>query len=218
MQDIFDAIASIVWDINLILQLVATITGILCVYLQTREKILAWPFGIVSVSISAYIFAQSGLYSDVILHMVYVVLNIYGWWNWHTSRRSNTSLAPILLLAKKAWVIWAITIVIGTGVLGVLMGHYTDASVPYFDAFTTVGSLVAQYLLAKKILQNWILWILVDVVAINVYIYKEIYIIAFLFLVYLMLSTKGYFDWKKQHKRQQSQFNNESHQSITLSP
>jgi nicotinamide mononucleotide transporter len=218
MQHIFDAFASIVWDTNLILQLVATITGILCVYLQTREKILAWPFGIISVSISAYIFLQSGLYSDVILHMVYVVLNIYGWWNWHTSRRSDTSLAPILLLTKQAWFIWAITIVIGTGVLGVLMGHYTNASVPYFDAFTTVGSLVAQYLLAKKILQNWILWILVDVVAINVYIYKEIYIIAFLFLVYLMLSTKGYFDWKKQHKRQQSQFNNESHQSITLSP
>ena len=133
---------------------------------------------------------------------MYVVLNIYGWWNWHASRKSESSLAPILLLSKQDWFIWPITIVIGTGVLGALMGHYTDASVPYFDAFTTVGSLVAQYLLAKKVLQNWTLWILVDVVAINVYIYKEIYIIAFLFFVYLLLCIKGRFDWKKQYKLQ----------------
>ena len=203
IQEIYDAIAAIVWDGNLILQLAATVTGILCVYLQTREKILAWPFGIASVTISVFIFAQSGLYSDVILHLVYVILNVYGWWNWHTRRKSDTSLAPILVLSKQDWIIWPITIVIGTGLLGALMGYYTDASVPYFDAFTTVGSLVAQYLLAKKVLQNWALWILVDVVAINVYIYKEIYIIAFLFSVYLILCIKGHFDWKRQFKLQQ---------------
>lgn len=202
VQNIIDGISSIVWDTNLILQLVATVTGILCVYLQTREKILAWPFGIVSVTISVYIFAQSGLYSDVILHLVYVVLNIYGWWNWAASRRSASDTAPILLMTKQGWFAWSITIVIGTGLLGAMMGYYTDASVPYFDAFTTVGSLVAQYLLAKKVLQNWTLWILVDVVAINVYIYKEIYIIAFLFFVYLLLCIKGHFDWKKQYKLQ----------------
>ncbi len=205
MQDIFDAITSIVWDTNLILQLVATVTGILCVYLQTREKILAWPFGIVSVTISVYIFAQSGLYSDVILHLVYVVLNIYGWWNWAARRQSDSANAPITILTRQGWIIWSITIVIGTGLLGALMGHYTDASVPYFDAFTTVGSLVAQYLLAKKVLQNWSLWILVDIVAINVYIYKEIYIIAFLFFVYLLLCIKGHFDWKMQYKIQVTQ-------------
>jgi len=203
ITDIFDAFNSIVWDANLILQLVATVTGILCVYLQTREKILAWPFGIVSVTISVYIFTESGLYSDVILHLVYVVLNIYGWWNWAASRRSDSAAAPILTMSKQGWILWPLVIVIGTGILGALMGHYTDASVPYFDAFTTVGSLVAQYLLAKKIFQNWSLWILVDVVAINVYIYKEIYIIAFLFFVYLLLCIKGHFDWKKQFKLQE---------------
>jgi len=202
IQEIFDAFSSIDWDTNLILQLIATVTGILCVYLQTREKILAWPFGIVSVSISVYIFMQSALYSDVILHLIYVVLNIYGWWNWSTSRQSDTSIAPIAALTRTAWIIWPIIIIIGTALVGTLMGQYTDASLPYFDAFTTVGSLVAQYLLAKKVLQNWTLWILVDVVAINVYIYKEIYIIAFLFFVYLILCVKGHFDWKKQFRLQ----------------
>jgi nicotinamide mononucleotide transporter len=201
-QEIFDSIAGIEWDSSLILQLVATFSGILCVYLQTREKILAWPFGIISVSISVFIFMQSGLYSDVILHLVYVVLNIYGWWVWSTHRRSDSDLAPIISLRKRDWILWSIVIVTGSFLLGALMSRYTDASVPFFDAFTTVGSLVAQFLLAKKVLQNWMLWILVDVVAINVYIYKEIYIIAFLFFVYLLLSTKGHFDWKKQHRLQ----------------
>jgi len=202
MQEIFDAIARIQWSTSLILQLIATVSGVLCVYLQTREKIMAWPFGIISVSISIYIFMQSGLYSDVLLHLVYVFLNIYGWWVWSTNRRSDADTAPIVRLTKQAWIIWPLVIVIGTGVLGSLMGEYTDASVPFFDAFTTVGSLVAQFLLARKVLQNWMLWILVDVVAINVYIYKEIYIIAFLFFVYLLLSAKGHFDWKKQYALQ----------------
>lgn len=199
IQEIFDVIAGVEWSISLILQLVATVSGILCVYLQTREKILAWPFGIISVSISIYIFMQSGLYSDVLLHLVYVFLNIYGWWIWSTRRRSTADIAPISLITNQGGIIWILAIVSGTILLGTLMGQYTDASLPYFDAFTTVGSLVAQFLLAKKVLQNWLLWILVDVVAINVYIYKEIYIIAFLFFVYLLLSAKGYFDWKKQY-------------------
>lgn len=195
-------LSSIVWDANLVLQLIATVTGILCVYLQTREKILAWPFGIISVTISVYIFLQSGLYSDVILHLVYVVLNIYGWWHWHAARQSEALPAPINILSKNGRYVWSIVILIGTIALGTVMRHYTDASVPYFDAFTTVGSLVAQYLLAKKVLQNWSLWILVDVVAVNVYIYKELYIIAFLFFVYLVLCVKGHLDWKRQFKLQ----------------
>jgi nicotinamide mononucleotide transporter len=202
MQEIIDFISGITWDMDLVLQLLATVTGILCVYLQTREKILAWPFGIVSVSISVYIFLQSGLYSDVILHVVYIGLNVYGWWVWSTKRRSDNDVAPIVQLTNHQWIIWPIAIFIGAAILGTLMGHYTDASLPYFDAFTTIGSLVAQYLLAKKVFQNWALWIIVDVVAVNVYIYKELYIIAFLFFVYLLLCIKGHFDWKKQYELQ----------------
>ncbi|MDX1479831.1 MAG: nicotinamide riboside transporter PnuC, partial [Saprospiraceae bacterium] len=91
---------------------------------------------------------------------------------------------------------------VGTAALGYGMGHYFGASLSYFDAFTTMGSFIAQYLLARKILQNWLLWIIVDVVAVSVYTYKGIYIIAGLFAVYLVLCIKGYADWKKSLRQQ----------------
>jgi nicotinamide mononucleotide transporter len=183
-----------------ILEIIATVAGILCVYLQTKEKIIAWPFGILSVSISVFIFFRSALYSDVILHIVYIFLNIYGWWNWAHARKSENEEAPILILAKQGYFIWPFIIICGTGLLGFIMKEYAGADLAYFDAFTTVGSLVAQYLLARKILQNWILWIVVDVVAINVYLYKGLHYFAFLFFIYLLLCIKGYLDWRKHLK------------------
>ncbi len=179
-----------------VMEIVATVSGILCVYLQTREKIIAWPFGILSVTLSAIIFHHSRLYSDLILHVVYIFLNIYGWWHWSVKRSSDTGIAPVRLLKNTEYALWTIVIVAGTTALGTAMSAWTDADLPYFDAFTTTGSLVAQFLLARKILQNWLLWIIVDIVAINVYLYKGLYYFAFLFFVYLLLCIKGYRDWR----------------------
>lgn len=182
---------------QLALEIIAALTGIGCVYLQTREKILAWPLGIVSVSVSIYLFFHSQLYSDVLLHVVYVILNVYGWWNWANRRVTPDQPAPILQLGKSGWVVWPLVLAAGTYALGYVMGTYLGASLPFFDAFTTVGSFIAQFLLARKVLQNWLLWIVVDVVAVNVYIYKGLYVIALLFAVYLVLCIKGYIDWKR---------------------
>ena len=185
-------------DFLKILEIIAVISGILCVYLQTQEKILAWPFGILSVSLSVIIFIDAKLYSDVLLHLVYIFLNIYGWWNWIFQRKKgHTETAPILLLKGGQILLWSLVVAAGTFFLGSGMGIYTDAELPYFDAFTTSGSLVAQYLLARKVLHNWLLWIIVDLVAVNVYLYKGLYFFSFLFFVYLLLCIKGYLDWRR---------------------
>ena len=186
-------------DIYKILEIIATISGIACVYLQTREKIMAWPFGILSVSLSVVIFYQSKLYSDLMLHLVYVGLNIYGWWHWRR-RGTDVNPAPILKLKTAEWIGSIILVIVGTSALGSVMKSYTDADLPYFDAFTTAGSLVAQYILARKILENRLVWIVVDVVAINMYLYKGLHFIAFMFFVYLLLCIKGYIDWKRRLK------------------
>lgn len=189
-------------SLDLILQIIAAVTGVGCVYLQTQEKILAWPLGIISVGVSIYVFYTSRLYSDVLLHVVYVVLNIYGWWNWVQKRQSEEAVAPILQMQRSGYLLWTLVIAVGTLTLGTLMQRWFGASLSYFDAFTTVGSFVAQFLLARKVMQNWTLWIIVDIVAINIYIYKGIYIIAALFAVYLVLCIKGYFDWRKSYRLQ----------------
>ena len=186
-----------------LLEIIAVISGIICVVLQAREKIAAWAFGILSVSISCFIFYHSKLYSDLLLHIVYIFLNIYGWYNW-SRRRVDDSNSPILILKKQGIFISAAVVAAITLALGYTMGRFTDADLYYFDAFTTAGSLVAQYLLAKKYLQNWMLWIIVDLVAVPVYLYKGLYLFSFLFFVYLVICVYGLINWKKLIKTQES--------------
>ncbi|MCB0572476.1 MAG: nicotinamide mononucleotide transporter [Phaeodactylibacter sp.] len=179
-----------------VMEFIAVVSGIIHVFLLTREKIIAWPFGILTVSLYIYIFAESKLYSDVILHVVYVVLNIFGWWNW-ARRGAGTIHVPITRLSKQEIGAWAGLILVGFVAWGYVMGANTDASYPYGDAFTTVASLIAQFLLARKKIENWLIWIIVDVVAIAIYALKGLYLTTGLYAVYLLLSTKGFLDWRR---------------------
>ena len=178
-------------------ELIATITSIIAVFLQAKERIIAWPIAVFSVAILAYIFLENKLYSDFGLHVIYIFLNLYGWYIW-SNPQSGQNLVETKNLSRMAKFVIASAVVLGTLLLGYSVEKFTDADLPFFDAFTTSGSLVAQYLLAKKYLENWILWIIVDLVAIPVYVYKELYYIAFLFLVFLVICSWGYIEWKKK--------------------
>jgi len=180
-----------------VFELIATITGILAVALQTQEKIWAWPIAILSVAISVYVFWDNHLYSDMGLHFIYIILNIYGWFIW-SSRCGTTEVVATQKLTMRALVVCASLAIVGSFVLGYFMNNFTNADLAYIDAFTTSTSLVAQYLLAKKYLENWLFWIVVDIVAIPLYTFKELYFFAFLFLIYLLLSLCGYYSWRKE--------------------
>jgi len=181
-------------------EIIASISGIICVYLQTLEKIAAWIFGIISVSLLAIIFLDAQLISDFILHIILLLLNVYGLWQWNRYEENENSPHMVLRFTSVHWIIWLAIIVIVTPLWGFLISRLFTADLAYFDAFTTVGSLVAQYLLAKKYLENWITWIVVDVIAIGVYTYKELYFVAFLFLIFLVLCIKGYVEWKGRER------------------
>ncbi len=180
-----------------IMEWVATGFGIVCVWLMARQNIWGWPAGIVTTAIYSWIFLESKLYSDAILNVIYVLLNVYGWWYWLTRRDEAQHELPVTTLAQMARVGWGAFILAGAAAWGWFMATHTDADFPYFDAFTTVASLVAQYLMARKKLENWIIWIIVDVVAIQIYYLKGLYVTSFLFVVYLGLSIKGWIDWKR---------------------
>jgi len=184
-------------------EIIATISGIAAVFLQTKENIWAWPLAILSVGISVIIFYSSQLYSDLGLHIVYVFLNIYGWYVWSNHSEVFESVRMTKVMNRRA-IFSAIAIsILGGLTLGAGMNHYTNADMAYIDACTTSTSLVAQYLLAKKYLQNWLFWIAVDLVAIPLYIYKGLYYFAFLFGVYLVLCIWGYVSWWKNLKMEQ---------------
>lgn len=185
-----------------IIEYVAVISGMVHVFLLTRGKVLAWPFGLLSVGLYIAVFLQNKLYSDSFLHVVYVLLNIYGWWNWVQQRNYNEILEVQRLALRQKW-FWSTVILVGFLVWGYGIQQHTDASFPYGDAFTTVASLVAQYLLARRKLENWIIWIIVDVVAIQIYIRKGLYPTSVLYGVFLILSTWGYLNWMSQWEKSQ---------------
>ncbi len=177
-------------------ELFAVIFGFIAVWFNTRENVLGWPTGIVGVVLSGIVFYEAKLYSDFSLHVVYVILGFYGWYEWLYGGR-NKSVLKVSRLSKGFLGILIFSGALGTAVIGYLFDAYTDADLAYWDAFTTAYSLVGQYMLARKKIENWILWIVVDAVASGMYVYKGLYLLALLYFLYLGLATYGYLNWKK---------------------
>jgi nicotinamide mononucleotide transporter len=147
------------------------------------------------------VFYGAKLYSDTGLHIIYMFLQLYGWWNW----RHNRDAEQTLIIEKgslNAFLMWSAIALIGTVLLGATMSHFTDASFAYADAFTTSASLVAQFLLTRRYIYNWIFWIVVDVVAIFIYFQKGLLPTATLYFVFLIMSIAGYVSWAKQSRIQ----------------
>ncbi|MFK7971466.1 MAG: nicotinamide riboside transporter PnuC [Bacteroidia bacterium] len=188
-----------------IIEVIIWITGLVCVYLNAKENIWAWPIGIVSVALSTVIFYKTSLYSDTLLNGIYVVLGFYGWYQWAYGGAAKTAL-PVTKM--QLWPGWAASMLIGLAGLAALswfFGTYTEADYVYGDAFTTSFSLVAQVLLARKKLGNWLIWIVVDVVAVYIYFHKGLYIITALYVGYFFLAIYGYLEWKKMMEAEQKQ-------------
>jgi nicotinamide mononucleotide transporter len=170
--------------------------GLACVILTIRQNIWCWPTGLVQVALYIVIFYQVKLYSDLILHAIYVWLQIYGWYHWLHGGKERAAL-PVSRLGIRSCIAWAVVTALGTAGWGFTMATYTDAAVPFGDAFTTVASLVAQWLLARKHLESWLFWISVDIVAIGIYWNKELYLTSGLYAVFLILATLGWLAWRK---------------------
>lgn len=177
-----------------VIEWAGTVTGIACVALQARARIEAWPIGIVSVVLYAWFFWQIKLYADAGLQVFYLVTGFYGWWHW-THGGAQASAAPITTLDNGT----RITIVVVAGIAAYGIGRFlsgTDASLPYWDAFTTTFAVAGQLLLMRKVFENWAIWIVVDTVAIGVYYVKEAYVTCGLYAVFLGIAVWGLLHWR----------------------
>lgn len=174
----------------------AVVFGLLAVWFVVRQNIWCWPTGLIQVSLYVFIFFQVKLYSDVILHLIYVVLQIYGWVHWLYGGEDRDEL-PVSRLPGRSFVSWIVVAGVGTAAWGAVMARTTDAAVPYGDAFTTAASLVAMWLMARKHIENWHFWIAVDVIAIGIYLYKDLYLTSGLYVAFLVLSIAGLISWRR---------------------
>ena len=183
------------------IEALAVLFGLLCVWFCIRQNIWCWPTGLIQVTLYIYIFYEVKLYSDLILQVVYVALQLYGWHHWLHGGQNRSAL-PLSRLESRQLSLWVILTIAGTGGWGWGMATYTDASVPYWDAFTTVASLVAQWLMTRKKVESWVFWIAVDIVAIGVYAYKSLLLTSGLYMVFLIMATAGLLSWRKDFTAQ----------------
>lgn len=172
--------------------------GLLAVWLTTRQSIWCWPAGLVQVALYIYVFYESKLYSDVILHIIYVVLQFYGWYHWKYGRADRKPL-PVVTLSAGGRLAWLAVGAAGTFAVGAVMAANTDAALPYWDAGILAFSLVAQYLMTRKVLENWLVWMAVDVVAVGVYAVKGLYPTAGLYAVFFVLCVYGVREWVRSY-------------------
>lgn len=178
------------------LEITGFITGVLGVWLTIRRNILCFPIGIINVLIYAYLFQSENvrLYADALLQIIYLILLVYGWMVWDRSKNEKEEIRTVsILLAKKLVIIG----VLSTIALGVFLSLYTNASLPYLDAALTIISLIAQWMIAKKMIENWLLWIVVNTIYIPLYVYKGLAFTSILYLLFLILAINGWYNWKK---------------------
>ena len=191
------------------IELIGTIFYLWSVWLIARRRIWTWPIGIVAVILYMLIFYQIRLYSDALEQVYYLIASVYGWWHWLHSPREGTTIIDVSFSTAKSISFWLlVSVLLGTA-LGAFMsrahlllpGIFPDpASFPYLDALTTIGSFTAMWLMARRRIESWVYWIVIDVIGIGLYYAKAVKFIALLYVILLGLAIKGLVSWSRQLK------------------
>jgi len=182
------------------LEIIGFLFGIAGVWLTIKEHWWCFPVGLVNVTVSLFLFFDQRLYSDAVQQAVYILLLSYGWYQWkYNTLVKRPEIGFMNGVMKVSMLIFLITLSFS---MGYLFDKYTDADVPYLDSSATALSFIAQFLIARKKMENWLIWMVVNVMYIGIYSYKELYLYVLLFAVYLALSVKGYISWKALMNKQ----------------
>ena len=185
------------------LEIAAVLTSVIGIWLSTRRKLSSWPVILVSCVLYALVFQREKLYSDMLLQFVYMAFAIYGWWHWWRGVKEEGTVR-VERLSGQGLAAGVVVGAAGSFLLGFLMAHYTDATLPHIDAALTSFSLVAQWWSTRKHIANWWLWIVVDALEIGVFLYKRLYLTSVLFAFLIFLAVLGLRAWNKAIGEQES--------------
>ena len=195
----------LLWISNNYIELLGLIFGLLYILLSIKQNIWCWPVGFITSALYIYVFFVTKFYADMGLQVYYLIVSVYGWSHWMFGAKSKKQddLKITKTNIKLGIYLFLATIVLFV-IISYVLVNYTDSEIPYWDAFTTAASFVATWMLARKIIEHWIIWIIVDSVSLGLYIYKELYPTVILFAVYTVLAILGYIEWKKKLKKKLS--------------
>lgn len=184
----------------IVLETIGTISALLGVWLTVKENKWCWVVASIAIVIYIYIFYQSALYGDMGLQVFYLFASAYGWYLW-THAKTKTHEPPVTKIPRKTLMLLVAVSILGTLILGNLLSK-TISNVPYWDAGTTAFSLAATWMMAKKYIENWIAWVVIDIVYVGIYIYKDLNVTAVQYAVFVVLAAYGFFAWRKSLRAQ----------------
>lgn len=190
MLEMFKHVSALEW--------VAVVAGLAYVVLAARANIWCWPAGFIGTGASILLLWNVSLLMDSALNLFYLVMAVYGFWQW---RHGGERGAPLTI---SRWhttqhVLVALTVCIISLPLGYYLDHSTTAAWPYVDSATSIAAVIATIMVARKVLENWLYWIVIDVVSVWIYWERELYLYAFLFMLYSLIAVVGFFFWRRQY-------------------
>ncbi|MFA0961498.1 nicotinamide riboside transporter PnuC [Roseivirga sp. BDSF3-8] len=192
-QAIAKAASAMTW-----VEAVAVVLGLLYLILASRESLWCWPAALLSVCLYIYICLNAKLYSETGLQFFYLAMAIYGWYSWKNGSQSRNEELPITVWPLRYHIVIILAGSLITILAGYIMDNQTDAALPYMDAFTTVFSVITTIMVTRKVLENWLYWIIIDGVGVYMYFQRELFLTSLLFLIYVGIVIYGYFDWQKR--------------------
>ncbi len=175
-------------------ELTAVTALILYVYFATRQKLITWLFGLIGVTLFFIIDYRAQLYAQLPLGGIYFLMNFYGWYEWKFGGK-NRSVLPVSRTSLTMFVVLITLGTLGTLLIGSILTEFSNSDVPFWDGGTTAFSLVGTWMLARKKLENWVLWFVVDSIYIGLYLYKSLAVSALLYLIYVVFSVVGFINW-----------------------
>jgi nicotinamide mononucleotide transporter len=185
------------WLVEHYVEVCGTLTGFLYLGFSIRQHYLTWPVGLLNALFYIAVFFSSKIYADMTLQFYYVAISIYGWWCWLHGSASGESLA-VTRTNSILWMKLTVTFLMLFVIIAYVLLRFTDSPVPYWDAVTTALSIVATWMLARKKIEHWLVWVFVDAISIGLFIIKELYPTTILFSVYTVLAVYGYYEWRKE--------------------
>jgi nicotinamide mononucleotide transporter len=178
------------------LEIAAVVFTLANVWLAVKQNIWTWPTGIASVILYGVVFYQSRFYSNAALQIVYLALSIHGWYEWLHGGANHGEL-HVRKTTRRQWAGCIVSGIVLTAAIIGLLRWTSDATFPFWDAFTTAFSLVGQWMMNEKLLENWVIWLIVDIVYVPMFAFGQRGLTAALYALFCILACRGYVEWKR---------------------
>lgn len=186
------------------IEIIGTLLSLVYLYLSIKQNVNLWIFGFLGSALYVVVFFQAKFYADMSLQFYYIGVSVYGWFSWRKGKLETGEELPVTRTGWHQAIMLTILTVVVFFVYYVVLVNYTDSPVPFGDSLTTALSITATLMLAKKMLEHWLLWIVADAVSVGLYIYRGLYPTTALFVVYTIMAVVGWISWRKSLQKSNS--------------